>query len=232
MVIAFFPGAGGNRYLQMLLGNNWKTHRVSYDSKNTEQLFENRYLLTDVAARTAEHVLTHCMNSRKLKTIFPDKEITFIKSNLKRSLKREWVLHGHNRFMKKQSSESFPRVEHYRAFKSWHWPDVDSEEQLDCLPQNILKEVTNDYKKLQSNNVNMPDMLTQLTKECINEINSAYEIIKWHKQYYQEYTVDLSSATKIINIDTDNTEFAALMKVELNLYQNTIFDRVWDKINE
>jgi hypothetical protein len=231
MVIAFFPGAGGNRYLQYLLSNDWKKHGISYDVKNQGQLFENRYLLSDTTDNN-EYILTHCLNSSKIQSVFPDKEIIFIKSDLKQSLKREWMLHGHARYAKKQIESVFPRVEHYQAYRSNNWPVVDSEEQLDCLPANILKEVTEDYKKLQYDTVNGPDTLTQLTKECIGEINSAYEIIKWHQQYYQNYAIDLSLAKQVIDIDTSDDEFAILMRVELSLYQNTIFDRVWDKINE
>lgn len=231
-MIAFFPGSGGNRYLQMLLGNDWKNYGISYDSINRGQLFENRYLLTDATDCTAEHILTHCMNSRKLQTSFPGKEIVFIKSDLKQSLKREWLLHGHDRYTKKQVTVLLPRIEHYRAFKSSNWPDIDSEEQLDQLPAKILKEVTDDYNKLQFNDINVLGALSQLTKECINEINSAYEIIKWHNQYYRDYQIDVSLANQVIDIDNDNTEFTELMKVELSLYQSTIFDRVWDKINE
>ena len=78
----------------------------------------------------------------------------------------------------------------------------------------------------------MPEPLSQITQECIAEINSAYEIITWHQSYYQTVGLDYSAATKIINISTDCDEFSILMRTELELYQNIIFDRVWNKINE
>lgn len=232
MVIAFFPGAGGNRYLQMLLGKDWKQQGISYDAKNQEQVFENRYLLNDVVNCNTEHILTHCMNSLRLRSVFPNRKIVFLKSDLKLSIKREWMLHGHERYIKKQSTVSYPRLEHYRAYKSQNWPDIESEEQLYQLPTSILDEVNKDYNKLQLGDISVPAILTHLTTQCIDEINSAYDIINWHQQYYRDYKVDSSCADQIVDIDNSDTEFAKLMRIELKLYQSTIFDRVWNKINE
>jgi hypothetical protein len=232
MVIAFFPGAGGNRYLQMLLGNDWQHLGISYDFKNHDQHFDYRYLLDNVSESDSKYTLTHCMNSNKIADLFPSREITFIVSDLKQSLKREWMLNGHDRFLKKQIKTTPSRLEHYRAYKDDAWPDVDSEYQLDNLAEYILKEVNQDFKHLISDNFPVPGTMAQITQECIAEINSAYEIITWHQRYYQTVGLDYSAATNVVDISTDCDEFSTLMRTELELYQNNIFDRVWNKINE
>jgi len=66
MIIAFYPGAGGNRYLQRLLGNDWTQPDTSYDLKTT-QLFSHRYLLDHVPQTDSPHILTHCMNKQVCK---------------------------------------------------------------------------------------------------------------------------------------------------------------------
>ena len=232
MIIAFYPGAGGNRYLQLLLGNNWQQMGVSYDFKNHDQHFDYRYLLDNVPETNLKYTLTHCMNSNKIADLFPGREITFIVSDLRKSLKREWMLHGRNRFLKKQINTTPSRLEHYRAYKDDAWPDVDSEYQLDNLPNFILKEVNSDFDRLNIGNLPVPETLSQITQECIDEVNSAYEIIMWHQSYYQTVGLDFSAATNVVDIGADNDEFSILMRTELELYQNTIFDRVWNKINE
>jgi len=233
MIIAFYPGAGGNRYLQKLLSNDWaQTHR-SYDLANAEQRYEHRYLMADTVYPASQYTLTHCMNSKRIQQVFPGMPIVFINSGLQASLQREWALHGHQRFVDKNIAVTVSRLSHYLAIKDPLWPTLDSEDQIDTLPLDILQEVKNDYTKVIDMSLdNSPGVLTQITKNIIGKVNSAYEIIIWHQQYYQKYPVDFSGATRIINIDTDNDEFSLLMKKEINLYQSEIFDDVWRVTND
>jgi hypothetical protein len=232
MIIAFYPGAGGNRYRQMLLGNDWDKSNVSYDNTNLDQMFANRYLLNESFNNNAEHILTHCMNRTLINQLFPDRDIVFIKSDLQQSLRREWMLEGHKRFMIKRTKNNVSRLEHYCIIKDPSWPVVSTIEELDQLPDKILKEVLIDYNKIINDEVDVPEQLTRLTHTVINKINSAYEIIKWHLDYYQQYPVEFSLKDQIIDIDHSDHKFSALMKQELNLYQSEIFDQVWHEINE
>jgi hypothetical protein len=233
MIIAFYPGAGGNRYLQKLLGNGWAKPHRSYDLANAEQRYEHRYLIDSTKHPASQYTLTHCMNSKRIQQVFPGVPIVFINSGLQASLQREWVLHGHQRFVNKNTAGTVPRLSHYVAIKDPQWPELDSEDQLDTLPLDILQEVKNDYTKvINASADDVPGVLLQLTRNIIGKINSAYEIITWHQQYYQTYPVDFSAATQIINIDTDDNEFSLVMKKEINLYQSEIFNDVWSKIND
>lgn len=227
MVIAFYPGGGGNRYLQMLLGNSWTKLKTSYDTTN-RQKYEYRYLLETMPAPSYGNVLTHCMNRKKIIKELQCSEITFIKTNLQQSLKREWLLHGYKIYMDKKINNNISKLDHYQAFKDHQWPDVNTIEQLESLPEHILNEVNSDYNKITIPAV--PGQLLQITQECINKINSAYETIVWHRDYYQRFPVDFSTADTVIDVETSNDEFSIFMRQELSLYQSEIFDSVWDKI--
>ena len=232
MIIAFYPGAGGNRYLQRLLGNDWTLPHTSYDQINRQQ-YLHRYLLDHVPQATSQHILTHCMNSQKIQETFPGHPVVFIKSNLQASLQREWALHGHQRFIDQTTKNSVSRLEHYVAFKAPAWPNIDSEDQIDQLPAKIKQEVQIDYAKVINNTIQtVPGKLVQLTQNTIDKINSAYEIIQWHRDYYNQYPVDFIGAEQVIDIDADNDEFGVLMQTELDRYQSEIFNQVWNTVNE
>jgi hypothetical protein len=234
MIIAYYPGAGGNRFLKKTTRKEWATLGISYDSQVHDQLFLHRYLLQDGTPQAqTEYTLTHCMNSTKIQQMFPKEPIIFINSNLQQSLRREWSLAGHSRFVtnKMQKKIKIARLDHYNAIKDATWPSVDCIEQLEALPNSILEEVNRNYYRVNSNIVDTPDILLELTQTYIDQINSSYEIIKWHLDYYQTFPVDFSAAEKIVEIDSLEDEFSLLMKQELDLYQNPLFDQVWEKIN-
>jgi hypothetical protein len=232
MIIAFYPGAVGNRYLQRLLGKKWNDLNKSYDINNIEQCYEHRYLTTDVIKPSSEYVLTHCLNSNRIQQLLPALPVVVIKSDLKSSLRREWILHGHQRYMNKNIKNTVSRLDHYCAIKDPSWPDIFNESEIDQLPVNILKEVSIDYCRVVTNTYSVPGSLVELTQSLVNKINSAYEIISWHiNYYYQLYPVDIA-AQQIIDIDNDDNEFSELMRQELSLYQSEIFDQVWNTLNE
>jgi hypothetical protein len=230
MIIAFYPGAGGNRYLQMLQGRAWTRPKVSYDNTNPGQILSLRYLLGSVPAATTNYTLTHCMNYNKIVNTLHDSDTVFIHSDLQQSLRREWMLHGHQHFLEKQVNHSVSRLEHYCAFQEPAWPKINRVDQLDNLPQKILQEVNADYEKITNRANDAPSLLAQLTQQYIDQINSAYEIISWHKEYYQQWPMDVSNATTVVNINTDNDEFSTFMRQELSLYCSEVFDSVWEHI--
>lgn len=231
MIIAYYPGSGGNRYLQKLLGNSWAELNKSYDAKNLEQQYKYRYLLTNEPALVTQHVLTHCMNSSHIEKLLLAQPLVFIKSDLKASLRREWILHGHQRYMNKCIKHTVSRLDHYNAFKDVSWPEITDESEIDMLPTNILQELRRDYSQVTNSTYNVNGKLTALTQNLIDKINSAYEIINWHNSYYQQYPEDMSAAEQIIDVNNDNSEFTKLMQQELNLYQSELFDQVWDSVN-
>jgi hypothetical protein len=231
MIIAFYPGAGGNRYLQMLSGKDWTKHRVSYDFKNHQEI-AHRYLLTDSSTLQSGHILTHCMNSDLIRKKLSAQDIVFIKSNCKSSLRREWMLHGYDRYMNTVDHNTLSRIEHYNAIKDPTWPEINSLSMLECLPGNILQEVNKDYESLSHKITNPQTKIEQLTQECVTKIQSAWENIVWHKNYYTQYPEDFALAKHVIDIDQDQNEFATFMRQELGLYHSEFYDKAWSAIYE
>jgi hypothetical protein len=166
------------------------------------------------------------MNSSVIKKFFPNDPIVVINADLQTCLRREWMLYGHERFMNNKIKNTVPRLEHYNAIKDSQWPMIYTEDQIDRLPDSILQEVMTNYKKITS--IDVPSNLISLTQNLIDKINSAYEIINWHVDYYQKRPVDLSQAEKVVDVTADQDEFSLLMQQELSLYPSEIFDQVWD----
>lgn len=59
------------------------------------------------------------------------------------------------------------------------------------------------------------------------KLNSAWTTICWHHAYYETYPNDTRGAI-IIDIETDSTEFAEVMRSELNKYSDEMFEFCWD----
>jgi hypothetical protein len=70
-----------------------------------------------------------------------------------------------------------------------------------------------------------------LETAAINKVNSSYEIIKWHTEYYSTYPVEFSSKDTVIDIGTGTDDFSITMQHELNLYNSEIFSDAWNKLN-
>jgi hypothetical protein len=231
MIIAYYPGAGGNRFYQRLLNKDWAQPGISYDA-STKQLFSHRYLLGDQLPAAAEYTLTHCMNSQRIQEVFAGEPMIFIKSNLQLSLQREWALHGHRRFQDNNVKPSVSRLEHYAAIKDDSWPVIDHEQQFDQLPQYIQEEIEKDYIKVTGLAVGITGALAKVTQSVLDKVNSAYETLKWHQDYYQQYPVDFSAAAQVIDIDTDDSDFCEVMRTELARHRSEIFEEVWNAIND
>lgn len=230
MIIAYYPGAGGNRYLQKILNKDWTEPDRSYDNHHRSQLFQHRYLLDPAPQVNNDYVLTHCMNSEKIQQVFPGRPIVFIKSNLQISLQREWMLHGHKRFCEQNKPVVASRLEHYLAIRDPTWPLITDELELNRLPDNIKQEVEKDYKKVNFHSV-VPGTLTRITEQILDKIKSAYEIITWHIEYYQKYPVDFDRAHSVIDVDNiDQCVFGKIMSLELSRYHSEVFTAVWDEI--
>ena len=116
MIIAFYPGAGGNRYYHYLLGERNFQSQTTYDHLLQSQEFEYRYLDNSSCLSDQEIILTHCVNVPLLQQLFPNhSEIVVIKSNLNQSLQREWYLEGQYR-----NKDMSNKLENARAHVTYH----------------------------------------------------------------------------------------------------------------
>jgi organic radical activating enzyme len=160
MIIAFYSGAGGNRYYQMLQGVREFAPATTYDHLLRTQNTAYRYPENNSTLANMPLILTHCMNVPLLKLLWPEHEVHVILCDRHAGLRREWVLAGQHR-------------------------------------EN-----------------NMPD-----------PEENALGTIGFHDRYYQQYPVDTTGADVVINIDTDTSEFAVMMRDELARCASDIFDQ-------
>jgi len=215
MIIGYFPGAGGNRYLRQLQGLEYSQDAVTYDIKNPLQTFTNRYMLNGIDDQ-AEIILTHCLNAPRLKMLAPDRELIFLAADMKKCLHREWALEGHNNRYKSESTVNV-RIEHYNAIRDDSWPIVTTMEDLLALPGHIAQEVDSSYSDIEvlHNSVEYQQLL------------SSFATIKWHHNYYLQYPIDYRDAT-VVDIDKEDTEFTQVMRRQLNVNINPMFKLAWD----
>jgi hypothetical protein len=171
------------------------------------------------------------LNKTHLQNKIPGHDIVFVLGDLKSCLQREWQLAGHNRYIKKQTVSDLHRLDHYNAIKDASWPVCASLGELDNLPKHILQEVDQDYKKIVKQQQPATDVLSMLETAAINKVNSSYEIIKWHTEYYSTYPVEFSNQDTVIDIATGTDDFSITMQHELSLYNSEIFNNSWNKLN-
>jgi hypothetical protein len=112
MIVAYYPGAGGNRYLQLLKNKDFKCLGISYDGKFPELINYDRYLLSD-QSYNEKYILTHCVNYDKINQVFGSSNITFIKADYKKSLRRAWILNESHKI-------NFSPVDSIWSFICWH----------------------------------------------------------------------------------------------------------------
>jgi organic radical activating enzyme len=161
MIIAFYPGAGGNRYYHYSMGRRDFTQHQTYDHLLTNQPFEYRYLDSVLNLPDQQLILTHCVNVPLLKQLFPNQtEIVVLQANLDQCLKREWYLED------------------------------------------------------QFRDKNMP-----------NKLEHARAHVSYHYKYYNQYPMDTTGATAVIDITSDNSEFATSMKAELSSILSNEYDQ-------
>jgi hypothetical protein len=95
MVIAWYPGAGGNRFYKWLAGQHQFELNKGYDRTNPHQYFENRYPCRDTKSQLMNLpvIFTHCVNYDLIKECWPEHdEIYFIAADRHKSLRRQWLL--------------------------------------------------------------------------------------------------------------------------------------------
>jgi hypothetical protein len=218
-VICFFPGAGGNRYIRYLQNEEYQTPHMSYDHLIRNQSVAYRYLMEkhyDLPQN--EIILTHCMNQIRIREVFGSEvNITVLHFPLQSCLRREWLLSGRDRYITQKNifADNFyqKKIECYNAIKDHQWPNIKNLRDYELLPKHIKQEVDDKYAEVidsESNSI---------------EYNSAIETIRWHRDYYARYPLDISDCM-VLHLNDDD-EFCRIMYDELELYQNHVFDQAW-----
>jgi organic radical activating enzyme len=122
MIIAFYPGSGGNRYCLWRQGYRDFKKAVTYDHMLQSQEFVYRYLdSSTVGLDDQPLILTHCMNVPLIRKHFPEHdEVIVLLSDLDSSLRREWSLAGQHRDkdLPDLAESAYAQISyHYRYYK-------------------------------------------------------------------------------------------------------------------
>lgn len=222
MVIGYYPGGGGHRYYHNLIGKDYSVMGIAYD--NLTSGIGVRGLYFDKAPDQQllhNNILLHCVSSIRIREFVTATPLIIIKSDLKKSLRREWSIKGKYvpMFYNDQLSHELMILELYQAIKAEQWPSITTIKEFNSLPPIIYNECMEKIKLVQS----MTD-----TNSVYNFINAAYTSIGWHHELYKKWPIETSLADVVIDIDNDNSDFALLMRQELDLYNNALFDFAWD----
>jgi hypothetical protein len=244
MIISYYPGAGGTKFCNSISGTQWQTHGIAYDKKTHDMASDNlwsnetsqpRYLDENsvVAADKNDFILTHCVNTPLIKKLFQTQTIVCIVFPLKDCLRREWRLAGQDRYRSKLKhlERQNSMLDLYHAIKDDSWIEITNVDELEVLSQNIKDELTAEYIKNQPQFARIDAPLARLKQKYEHEIESAFEQITWHKDYYDRYPLDLSHAAQVIEL-CDCSEFSLHMQHELGLYTSQTFDDCWSVIYE
>jgi hypothetical protein len=229
MIISFYPGSGGSRYLNSLQGKEWQTPGISYDRCHNQHA-KNRYPDPDkiVKIDPEEIILTHNVNTPFISQIFPGHSILSIVGDLRMCLQREWSLVEPSRYIEKTKNDKISKLEQYWAIADPTWPIVTSEEELLDLPSPIAEEFISSYQKL-LNQYTTTDPLQTIINHYTYKIYSALETIKWHQSYYDRYPLDLSLSATVIDFNQSQCEFSNFMNKELALHNSKLFNTVWNQ---
>jgi hypothetical protein len=214
MVIGFYPGAGGHRYYNSLINRSFGKSETVYDNAPTD--YNARYTTNQSHSTYTDIVSSHCVNYTTLKNCYVNQNnFTIIRSDLKRSLFREYRLIGRERYLRNkiQAEPDSVKLEHYQHYKDSAWPDVYTIKQYYSLPAWIQNEVNNDRKQVAEN----IDFL------------AAEATIEFHYDYYNQYPFEIGGA-KIVDIDQDDNEFCAVMRQELAVPFSEEFNQAWENI--
>lgn len=206
-VVAFYPGGGGNRYLRKLLGAEYTTEGIAYDNRFRNQSFEHRYLIGNVSPPGTDIILTHCMDVDRIREKLKPDQVLIIKTDLFKSLRREWILNGHKSYTQRHSEDREQTiVELYNAIKTPSWPVCNAHTDFVLLDDKYQQEVLNQ----------MPTVPI--------ELHSAWSTITWHSNYYKNTNIE--SATVL-----DDPEFMTVIESELNNYNHPVFNFCWEQYN-
>ena len=218
-VIAFYPGAGGNRYLNYLNNKEYQTLNKNYDYSVKNQLVEHRYLLNGVNKynKDYDYKLTHCLNQERIVEIFEPDNIILIKSDFKKSLSRAYKIHGLELYSRLYKTPHYNEVilSVYNDIKDKSWPVINDINEFIKLDTFIQHEVTNFISNHTSN----------------DNVNFAWSVISWHHEYYDFFRPSIIT-DDIVTIPDSDSEFSCIMNTELSNYNDDIFEFCWNMFNQ
>ena len=124
-VICYYPGSGGNRLKNKILGKEYQTPNVIYDipivinddfKEPNKKKFKYLTNESKFEKDSTKIILTHCMDLTLVRSIFPNRLIIQIVGDYQKSLRRQWEMMTRN--YKKEYFEN--DLDNAYSFIKWH----------------------------------------------------------------------------------------------------------------
>ena len=181
MVISYYPGSGGYRLNNKLLGEEFITPNKIYDFQNISAAqFKYLYNNSKFEDDCKKTILTHCMDIVLIKNIFPNRKVIQIIGDYKKSLLRQWVL------MTREFKKEFFENELDNAFMFIRWHDHYYKE----YPQQGLADVivdidnsTDDFAIIMQNELKLEDQIFEWAWSIYKQYGNNASTITLYKEY-------------------------------------------------
>jgi hypothetical protein len=213
VIIGYYPGSGGNRYYRYLTGLDFYSTDTYDGAPDTHDvhggIFKSWYFDTDTTFnQTCPYVLTHCVNHARLMKMLPPQEVVIIKADMMSSLRRRFNVGGLSIGDRHEVFEKTV-VEIYNDTKRDSYQDITDLIKYAIIDQDAMKEARYEARKLLSDSHNTMFMA----------FSNAFSSIVWHANLYKLYPLEVANS-RVVDIDNDDTEFAKVMRHELNRYND------------
>ena len=190
-VIAYYPGGGGNRYLRYLQKEEFEKAYTAYDQFYMH--YEYRHLLDPIEfPLKSQLILTHCLNSEKIKSTVGPCDITFIITDFKKSLQREWSINGYANYKQKIvdiKSEELKKLDSAWATIVWHH-DYYKNYPISTENYKVVNTLIDDNKFTQSMNIELGRYYDDTFEFCwdiYNQQGPTASIITLYTQHISEH---------------------------------------------
>lgn len=218
MIIAFYPGIGGNRYFLFRQGQQDFSPGKSYDQLVRSQNFAYRYLDSTTQHLTdQETILTHCMNVPLIKKLFPNqKEIVVLLYDLDKGLKREFAVEGQY-----QDRGMDNKIEHALSSISFHHRYYE-QVPLDTTGASEVLNIETDSGKFAQM------MRNEIESVLCNEFDSALES---YNQLKPQLLSDLPGDKIVQGFRSKFLDDAEKMRLELDKYSPSLCLAKWKQVS-
>jgi hypothetical protein len=180
-VICYYPGGGGNRLHNKLLGKGYSCPGRIYDYRlATDEQFKYLYKDSNFDNEHSNIILTHCMDITLIRKLFPARKVIQINSNYKKSLMRQWKL-----MTRADKQESFENdLDNAFTFIKWH-----NQYYKEYMPQGLADEIvdvengTDDFAIIMQTELKLEDKIFELAWQYYDQYGNNAPVITLYKDY-------------------------------------------------
>ena len=218
MIIAFYPGTGGNRHFLNLRGKTDFTPGKSYDYLVRSQNPVYRYIDTTThGLNDQEVILTHCMNVPLIQKTFPNQtQIIVLLYDLDKGLKREFAIEG--QFQQRDMNDKVEHALSSIAFHHRYYEQVP----LDTTGASTIIDISNDT-----------GIFAQMMRKEIESIvcNEFDQALVSYNQLRPQSLKDLPGDKIVQGFRSKFLDDAEKMRLELDKYSPSLCLAKWKQVS-